>query len=105
MQRRRVVFRLGVAYQTSVAKLKSSTAIIRKIIESRSDTSFDRSHFATYGDYSLVLETVYFVLSNDYNKHMDIQEAVNLGILEAFAKEGIEFAYPTQLVYQETRTA
>jgi small-conductance mechanosensitive channel len=30
---------------------------------------------------------------------MDIQQQINLGILEAFEKEKIEMAYPTQKIY------
>jgi small-conductance mechanosensitive channel len=30
---------------------------------------------------------------------MDIQQAINLGIMRAFAERGIEFAYPTQTLF------
>ena len=30
---------------------------------------------------------------------MDIQQAINLSIFEAFEKVGIEFAYPSQTLY------
>ena len=46
-----------------------------------------------------MFEFVYYVLSPDYNSYMDIQQAVNLGIFEAFEKTGIDFAYPTQTLY------
>lgn len=52
----------------------------------------------SYGDFSLVFETVYYVLNADYNLHMDIQQAINFRIHERFEQEGIEFAYPTQTV-------
>ena len=60
---------------------------------------FDRSHFFNYGAYSLDVETVYFVNGNDYIKYMEIHQAMNLKIYEEFAKEGIEFAYPTQTLH------
>ena len=60
---------------------------------------FDRAHFQKYGDFALIFEIVYYVLSADYADYMDIQQAVNLEIYEVFEKEGIEFAYPTQTVY------
>jgi hypothetical protein len=43
-----------------------------------------------------VTGAVYFVLDADYNKYMDIQQAVNLRILEEFQKHQISFALPTQ---------
>jgi small-conductance mechanosensitive channel len=44
---------------------------------------------------------VYYVLSSDYGVYMDRQEAINLGIMEAFETAGIEFAYPTRTLIME----
>ena len=41
------------------------------------------------------------MLSSDYNKYMDTQQAINLTIYEEFEKRGIEFAYPTQTLFVE----
>jgi small-conductance mechanosensitive channel len=99
MYERRVVFNLGVVYQTRRELLERIPGIIRHAIEAQDDTRFDRSHFREYGDFSLNFETVYFVLSPDYNRYMDIQQAINLKINEVFEREGIEFAYPTQTLF------
>ena len=99
MYERRVAFNIGVTYQTPRNKLIKIPQIIREAIESQEDTRFDRSHFKEYGDFSLVFETVYYVNGPDYNKYMDIHQAINLFIHEQFEKEGIEFAYPTQTLF------
>lgn len=99
MMERRVVFTLGVTYQTPREKLKTIPAIIREAIEAQDKTRFDRSHFFKYGDFSLDFESVYYVLSPDYNVYMDRQQAINLRIHERFEAEGIEFAYPTQTLF------
>ncbi len=99
MFERRVAFAIGVTYQTSRDKLKKIPLIIREAIEQLEDTRFDRSHFKEYGDFSLAFESVYYVKGPDYNKYMDIQQAINLYIHEQFEKEGIEFAYPTQMLF------
>jgi len=99
MEKRRVVFKLGVVYQTPLEKLKEMPKVIENVIKSVKDTAFDRSHFFSYGDFSLVFEVVYYVMGPDYNKYMDIQQQINFGIHEEFKKRGIEFAYPTQTVY------
>jgi len=101
MEKRRVLFRLGVTYQTSYEMLKEIPGIIRGIIEGIEDTVFDRAHFSSYGDFSLVFEVVYYVVGNDYNKYMNIQQEINLGIHEEFEKREIEFAYPTQTLFIE----
>jgi small-conductance mechanosensitive channel len=105
MAERRVVFTLGVTYQTPREKLKIIPQIIREAIEAQEDTRFDRSHFSKYGDFSLNFESVYYVLSRDYNRYMDIQQAIYLTIHEQFETEGIEFAYPTQTLFLEQSTA
>jgi small-conductance mechanosensitive channel len=99
MFERRVNFNIGVTYQTPREKLVRIPTIIRGSIEEQEKVRFDRSHFQAYGDYSLKFETIYYVLSSDYNLYMDIQQTINLRIHESFEQEGIEFAYPTQTVF------
>jgi small-conductance mechanosensitive channel len=99
MAERRVVFTIGVTYQTARDDLAAIPGIIRAAIEAQPRTRFDRSHFFEYGDFSLNFETVFFVLSPDYNTYMDIRQAINLRIHEEFERRGIEFAYPTQTLF------
>jgi len=99
MSERRVLFSLGVTYQTPAEKLAAIPAMLRAAIEAQSSTRFDRAHFQQFGDSALVFEIVYYVLSPDYNLYMDIQQAINLAVFRRFAQEQIEFAYPTQTVY------
>lgn len=106
MAERRVVFRIGVVYETPQDKLKLIPEMIRQAIEEEGDRiRFDRSHFASYGDFALLFETVYYVLDPDYNVHMDIQERVNLRIRERFLEEGLQFAYPTQTLLVRRESA
>jgi small-conductance mechanosensitive channel len=99
MEKRRVVFKLGTIYQTGAEKIKAIPQMVKDIIKKQPDVTFNRGHFATFGDFSLNFEFVYFVNDADYNKFMDIQQAINLEIFEVFEKEGIEFAFPTQTVF------
>ena len=101
MDTRRVLFKIGVTYDTSLTQLEKIPNIIRDIINSVEKTKFDRAHFYEYGDFSLNFEIVYYVLDNDYNVYMDIQQKINLALFKKFAEEKIEFAFPTQTVYVE----
>jgi small-conductance mechanosensitive channel len=104
MFERRVVFTIGVTYQTPREKLKKIPVIIQQAVEAQKGTRFDRSHFMQYADYSLNFETVYYVLTRDYNAYMDAQQEIYYTIHERFEQEGIEFAYPTQkLLYTRSR--
>lgn len=96
MQERRIVFSIGVVYETPYDKLEAIPHMIREIIEAQDLTRFDRAHFFKFGDFSLDFEVVYYVLSSEYNVYADRQQAINLALLRRFDEEGIEFAYPTQ---------
>jgi small-conductance mechanosensitive channel len=101
MRKRRVLFKFGVIYQTSLEQLKEIPVIITEIIQQISGVSLDRVHFAAFGDSSLDFEVVYYVNSKDYNRYMDIQQEINFKMKEEFEKRGIEFAYPTQTLFLE----
>lgn len=99
MMERRVVFMLNLTYETPRAKLKRVPGIIKAIIEAQTDVRFDRSHFTRFGAASLDFETVFYVCTADYNRYADIQQEINFRIHEAFEREAIEFAYPTQKLW------
>lgn len=101
MVKRRISFKIGVTYYTSLELLKQIPAIIRSIIEKQEAAAFDRAHFIAYNESSLDYEIVYHVLDGDYTKYMDIQQAINLCIFEEFQHLGIEFAFPTRTLFIE----
>jgi small-conductance mechanosensitive channel len=104
MYERRVLFGFGVVYQTSHEQLKKIPVMVREIIEGLENARFDRAHFKEYGDSSLNFEVVYFVQDPDYNIYMDIQQSINLSLFERFARDGIDFAYPTRTLYLHRET-
>ncbi|MFP5385718.1 MAG: mechanosensitive ion channel family protein [Bacteriovoracia bacterium] len=101
MQERRVVFRLGVTYSTKRENLKKAPRLIEEVIKKYENTRYDRSHFLNYGAYSLDIDTVYFVLSPDFNVYADLHEKILLDIHEAFEANDLEFAFPTQTLHVE----
>lgn len=101
MEERRIAFKLGVTYQTPQAKLRRLPGIVKAIIEAQIDVRFDRGHFSNFGDFSLDFDFVYYVLDPDFNLYMDKQQDIYLNIAEAFEREGIDFAYPTQSLFME----
>lgn len=96
MKERRVLFNVGVVYETPPELLERISGMLREIVESQHNVRFDRAHFQRFGDFSLVFEVVYFVLVPEHAVMMDTQQRINLAISRRFAAEGISFAYPTQ---------
>ena len=102
MKSRRMIYSLRVTYSTSVEQMKAIPAWVEQIIEVIPNTSFDRCHFTEFGDSSLKLELVYYIDTNDYTTALNAQQAVNLGIMDCFAREGIEFALPSRTLYLDS---
>jgi small-conductance mechanosensitive channel len=96
MQKRRILFQIDVVYETTPEMVEKIPQMLREIVESVQNLTFDRAHFASYGAFSLKYEVVYYVLTGDYNKYMDIQQEINFKIFRKFTQLGIGFAYPTQ---------
>jgi small-conductance mechanosensitive channel len=98
MYDRRVVFSLDLEYGTDPAVVERVPGMVREIVESQPSVRFDRSHFSTFTDSALRIETVYYVLAPDYALYMNTQQAINLAILRRFRDEKIGFAFPTRTV-------
>lgn len=103
LKERRVSFSLGVAYETSSEKLKKIPGIIKKIIESQKHVRFDRVHFTKFADFALIFDVVYYMESPDHVAHLDANQVINFEIKDAFEREGISMAYPTQTLYLEKK--
>lgn len=99
LQQRRIVFGFGVTYQATVEQLKQIPELVRKVIGESQQLRFDRAHFKAYGESSLDFEVVYFVLQPEYNLYMDEQQRINLRLMEELTAMGVEFAFPTRVVY------
>lgn len=99
MKKRRIAFHFGLVYGTPSAKLKKANGIVEKVIKKAKLADLDRVHFKEFGDSSLNFEVVYYLNSKEYLDYMNTQQEINFGIKDAFEKEGIEMAFPTQTLY------
>ena len=95
---RRVSFPLNLVYQTQPATAARVPDILREIVDS-SGFEFIRSGFNTFGPSSLDFQLVFDVNSDDVEEMFRARHVVGIAIVERFAKEGIEFAYPTQTTF------
>ena len=68
-------------------------------MEAQQGVRFDRAHFKAFGAFSLDFEVVYWMLDPDYNKYMDMQQAINLEIGRRLQAIKVEFAFPTQTLH------
>ena len=99
MQQRRIIFTVRITYMTPVDRAATVPGLIRQQIERQSGTRYDRAHLARFGDNALEYEAVYYVMTADYNRYMDIQQEINLGIMRALDTAGIARAPPHPMVH------
>ena len=102
MQQRRMIYSIGVTYQTSADQIKSIPTTIETIVTNTTNAIFNRCHFTGFGDFSLNFEIVYYIDNPNYTSAMDIQQSINLSIMRRFEEQGIEFAFPSQTLYLES---
>lgn len=97
MQERRLSLLHSFPLETSAEKLKTAVSLISAIVRTKRNVRFERCHFMKIGT-TLDIETIYWVLSDDYDLHMDIQQDILLEMKTAFEAEGIVFGLPTSTV-------
>ena len=94
MTERRMLFTFNVVYQTPPDKLAMIPEILREILVDIPQTRFERAHFKGFGASALEFEAVYWMLTPDHLKSMDVQQRVNLALMSRLEKAGISFACP-----------
>jgi small-conductance mechanosensitive channel len=98
-QERRVLFLLGVTYDTPIETLEALPGILRDLVQREENVRFDRAHFKTFGQSSLDFELIYFVTVADYLVFMDIQQRFNLELLRRLRDLGVSTAFPTRTLH------
>lgn len=99
MEKRRVLFEIGLVYETSAENLEKVPTIIQEIFNKIERADLGRVHFREFADFSLIFEIVYYHLSRDYAEYMDTRQEINFMIKREFEKAGLSMAFPTQTVH------
>lgn len=93
---RRTTLTFGVVYQTPPDKLRRLQEVAREAVNAQPGCGFVRCSMTAFGASSLDHEIVYDTASTDPNVIAADRSAIMMRLIEAFAAEKIEFAYPTQ---------
>jgi len=98
-QSRRSSLPFGLVYRTTPDELEKVSSIAKAAVESRKGCSFVRCAIRGFGPSSVDFELLFDSASVDVNDVASDRTAVALAVLRAFAKHGLEFAYPTQTTF------
>jgi small-conductance mechanosensitive channel len=91
MSERRIEFSIAVAYDTDADKLAKIVELLKRLIAGQ-EVRFERAHFTGFGEVGMTFQAVYHMLTPDYNKFMDTQQAIHLGIVTGLESLGVELA-------------
>jgi small-conductance mechanosensitive channel len=95
---RRVNFLLSLVQHTPPETAAKIPAILREIVEAHGG-EFIRAGFTTFAPSSLDFQLVFDVPSEDIDVMFATRHEVGIAIVTRFARDDIEFAYPTQTTY------
>ncbi len=95
---RRVILNLGLTYDTTAEQMEKGMEILGEVTAATEGVMDNVNiSFSSYGDFAMVIRCAYFVDID--SSFRGVQSAVNMEVLKRFGAEGLDFAYPTQTLY------
>ena len=104
-EKRRVVMRIGLTYNTSVEVIKEVVEEIRNMLLNHPEIAKDESlliYFDEYEDSSLSIFCYFFTNTAVWKEYLRIREDINLKIKDIIQKYPTDFAFPSNSIYFET---
>ena len=95
----RVWLPFGVTYQTAPEQLESMATILAGIFEPLKGVRMVRCAVKGFGPSSIDFDLVYDDRGRDFDVRAANRAAICIGIMRAFQREQIAFAYPTQTTF------
>ena len=103
--KRRIVMRIGLVYNTSIETIKKVVEEIREMLYNHPEIAKDESlliYFDEYEDSSLSIFCYFFTNTAEWKEYLRIREDINLKIKEIIEKYPTDFAFPSNSIYFET---
>jgi small-conductance mechanosensitive channel len=95
----RIWLPFGVTYQTSPDVLQRMSELVQEVVEPIKGVRLVRCLVKGFGPSSIDFDLVYDDRGRDFDIRAANRSAICIGIARLFAREKIEFAYPTQTTF------
>jgi MscS family membrane protein len=97
----RVLTQIGVRYETTSEQLRYTLAQLKRVLIEHPRVAPDpcRVRFVGFGAYSLDIEIVAYVDTNDWNEFLGIREDLYLHFMDVIKEAGTSFAFPSSTTY------
>lgn len=101
---RKVSLTLGLTYDTEPAAMESAMEILNSITADNADVNEGATvYFSGFGDFSMNISCIYYIRKGA--SIAAVQSAVNMAILSQFNAAKLDFAFPTQTLYNVNSTS
>lgn len=102
--RRRIMMRLGLTYDTTLEVMENILKEIREMLINHPDIHNEPIliYFDEYQDSALSIFCYFFTKTAVWDDYLKIREDVNFKIKEIVEKNGASFAFPSNSIYLET---
>ncbi len=95
---RKISLDLGLTYDTTAASMELAMQLLKDINNENTHTEEKTIvSFNGFGDFAMNIMFIYYIKSGE--SIADTQTEINLEILRQFSENGLEFAFPTQTLY------
>ncbi len=98
---RRATVKVGLTYDTTAEKMTEALEILKSLPTKVKDVSQNPSditvYFSDYADSALVITFFYYIVKQ--GNILQVMSDMNMAILAAFNKAGLEFAFPTRTLF------
>ncbi|VAW95665.1 hypothetical protein MNBD_GAMMA21-1512 [hydrothermal vent metagenome] len=95
---RKIILDLGLTYDTSADNMELAMQALKDINQNNAHTEEKTIvSFNGFGDFAMNIMFIYYIKSGE--SIADTQTEINLEILRQFNSKGLEFAFPTQTLY------
>ena len=98
---------ISLRYETTPDQIRFLLVRLREVLYAHPKVSPDpaRVRFVGFGASSLDLEIFAYVLGEDFNEFLEVQEDLSLRIMDVVQEAGTSFAFPSQTLYFARDTA
>ena len=95
---RKIILQLGLTYDTTPENMDKALAILSEIAGANGDLTGEPTvFFSGFGDFSMNITFIYYIAKGSSTS--GTQNSINLAVLKQFNEAGLEFAFPTQTLY------
>ncbi|MFV8827524.1 mechanosensitive ion channel family protein [Alkalihalobacterium sp. APHAB7] len=104
MGKRRIMFNLGLTYQTTRQQMRKCVDRINELIENHEEVHPETImvRFDKFNESSLDVFIYFYTKTTIWSEYLEVKEDINLKIMEILEEEGASIAYPSRSLYVET---